>query len=68
MLTDESRALRIYHETRCEQEKARMRRARCARSAVAHAHLFSLHRMRSIDLTYRDPDRLEDGGIGNPSP
>jgi hypothetical protein len=41
---------RIYHETRCQQERRLIREARCARSAVAHAHLFSLHRLMTIDL------------------
>lgn len=50
MQNEEIAALRVYHETRCQQEKVRISRARCAKSAIAHAHLFSLHRMMTIDL------------------
>ena len=47
----EVEALRVYHETRCEQEQRRVRTAGCAKAAVAHAHLFSLHRLMTIDLS-----------------
>jgi hypothetical protein len=49
--SEEISALRGYHETRCRQEWVRIAKAHCARSAVAHAHLFSLHRMMLIDLS-----------------
>ncbi len=48
---EEVAALRIYHETRCEQEQRRIRNATCAKAALAHAHLFSLHRLMAIDLS-----------------
>jgi hypothetical protein len=66
----EVEALRVYHETRCEQEQRRIRKARCGKSAVAHAHLFSLHRLMTIDLA--SPSELativqEAGSVDVPS-
>jgi hypothetical protein len=50
MKPEEVQALRVYHETRCEQEQRHIRKAGCAKAAIAHAHLFSLHRLMTIDL------------------
>lgn len=49
MKHEEVQSLRVYHETRCEQEQWRIRNATCAKAALAHAHLFSLHRLMTID-------------------
>lgn len=57
---EEVAALRIYHETRCEQEQRRIRNATCAKAALAHAHLFSLHRLMTIDLS--SPSEMATSG------
>lgn len=50
MGAEEAQALRVYHERRCEQERQRIREATCAKAAVAHAHLSSPRRLRTIDV------------------
>jgi len=49
MKPEEVQVLRVYHETRCEQEQRHIRNVECARAAIAHAHLFSLHRLMTIE-------------------
>ncbi len=71
MGTEEVQALRIYHEGRCEQERRRMQEAGCEKAAAAHAHLFSLHRLRTIDVIASPPESGElhpsDGTDGHAS-
>lgn len=55
MRFDEAEVRRVYHETRCDQEKRRVSEAKCSHSAEAHARLYNLHRRMSIDLALPKP-------------